>query len=61
MTGYQQSGTKNFRFADPIIHKDLFESAEKHSINIRNSVNNEKYKFLLKFFDRAEIINIDEI
>ena len=61
LTGYQQSGTKNFRFADPIIHKDLFESAEKYSINIRNSVNNEKYKFLLKFFDRAEIINIDEI
>ena len=29
LTGYQQSGIKNFRFADPIIHADLFKLAEK--------------------------------
>ena len=29
LTGYQQSGLKNFRFADPIIHDDLFKLAEK--------------------------------
>ena len=61
LTGYQQSGIKNFRFADPIIHKDLFETAENYSINICNLVNQENYKFLLKLFDRADIINLDEI
>ena len=30
LTGFQQSGTKTFRFADPLIHKDLFELAEKY-------------------------------
>ena len=30
LTGYQQSGDKNFKFADPIIHKDLFELAEEY-------------------------------
>ena len=24
LTGYQQSGLKNFRFADPVIHEDIF-------------------------------------
>ena len=28
--GFQQSGIKHFRFADPIIHEDLFELAEKY-------------------------------
>ena len=28
ITGYQQSGMKNFRFADPVIHEDLFKLAE---------------------------------
>ena len=28
--GYQQSGLKNFRFADPIIHEDLFLLAENY-------------------------------
>ena len=30
ITGYQQSGMKNFRFADPVIHEDLFKLAEKY-------------------------------
>ena len=61
LIGYQQSGIKNFRFADPVIHKDLFELAEHYVQNNQNQINHTKYAFLLKLFDRAEIINIEEI
>ena len=61
ITGYQQSGMKNFKFADPVIHRDLFELAEKYILNIRDKVNQKKYMFLLKLFDKAEIINFSEI
>ena len=59
MIGYQQSGIKNFRFADPINHDDLFKLAEKFVKSIISDINHEKYTFLLKLFDQAEIINID--
>ncbi len=55
--GYQQSGIKNFQFADPVVHQDLFLLAEKYIKNISINVNEEKYSFLLKLFDKAEIIN----
>ena len=61
ITGFQQSGIKNFRFADPVNHKDLFKLAENYVKKIQNYDNFEKYSFLLKLFDRAEIINIKEI
>ena len=61
LIGYQQSGEKNFRFADPVIHEDLFNLAEQFVQNNHENVNQNKYSFLLKLFDRAEIINIDEI
>jgi len=61
LIGYQQSGIKNFRFADPVIHEDLFKLAEKYVFNIRDNINQKKYSFLLKLFDRAEIINVSEI
>ena len=61
LIGYQQSGIKNFRFADPIIHEDLFKLAEEYIKNIQANVNQKKYSFLLKLFDQAEIINIKEI
>ena len=61
LIGYQQSGIKNFRFADPINHEDLFKLAEKYVKNISDEVNENKYSFLLKLFDKAEIININEI
>ena len=60
LIGYQQSGMKNFRFADPIFHQDLFNLAEKFVFNKRENVNQEKYNFLLKLFDKAEIINVEE-
>ncbi len=61
LIGYQQSGTKNFRFADPINHEDLFRLAENYIKNINNEVNHKKYNFLLKLFDKAEIINFNKV
>ncbi len=61
LTGYQQSGIKNFRFADPVIHEDLFRLADKYIKNIKDRINQNKYTFLLKLFDKAEIINIRDI
>ena len=61
LIGFQQSGVKNFRFADPVIHEDLFKLAEEYVKSLRGSINNKKYSFLLKLFDRAEIINTSEI
>ena len=61
LIGYQQSGIKNFRFSDPVIHEDLFKLAEKYVFNIRDEINKKKYSFLLKLFDKAEIINVSEV
>ena len=56
--GYQQSGIKNFKLADPIQHEDLFKIAEKNIIDIEKDENNfRRYNFLLKLFDKADIIN----
>ncbi len=61
LIGFQQSGLKNFRFADPIIHQDLFKLAENYITNNLSNINHKKYNFLLKLFDKAEIINVSEI
>ena len=61
LIGYQQSGIKNFRFADPVIHEDLFKLAERYVQNNQDKINQNKYSFLLKLFDNAEIINVEEI
>ena len=56
--GFQQSGIKNFKLADPIHHEDLFNLAEKNIKEIEVDENNfKKFDFLLKLFDRADIIN----
>ena len=60
LIGYQQSGIKNFRFADPVNHEDLFKLAEKYIQKIQINFNQKKYDFLLKLFDRAEIINVED-
>ena len=59
LTGYQQSGVKNFRFADPIHHEDLFKLAEKYVFDLSKDLNQDKFNFLLKLFDKADIININ--
>ena len=56
--GYQQSGVKDFKLADPVHHEDLFKIAEKDIKNIEeNEKNFQQYNFLLKLFDKADIIN----
>ena len=56
--GYQQSGIKNFKLADPIHHEDLFRIAEKNIKEIELNINNfKKYDFIMKLFDKAQIIN----
>ena len=59
LIGYQQSGIKNFKYADLIIHEDLFKLAERYVLEIKNEINLNKYNFLLKLFDKAEIINYE--
>ena len=56
--GFKQSGVKSFRLADPIHNHDLFILAEKEIKRIENEKENiQKYKPLIKLYDRADIIN----
>jgi len=55
LLGYQQSGIKNFRFADPIHHEDLFFLAEEE-IRKSNPKNIIDFKNLLKLYDKAEVV-----
>ena len=56
--GYQQSGIKDFRLADPVHHEDLFKIAEENIKKIElNKDNFKKFDFLIKLFDRADVIN----
>jgi RecG-like helicase len=58
LLGFQQSGQKTFRLADPIINEDLFNLAEREIKNIeKENLNLSKYNTLLKLYDRADIIN----
>ena len=61
IAGFQQSGLKNYRFADPFVHQDLFKLAENYILKISDTMDQKKYNFLLKLFDKAEIINGSEI
>tara|TARA_Y100000590_G_scaffold165535_1_gene189548 strand:- start:113 stop:2182 length:2070 start_codon:yes stop_codon:yes gene_type:complete len=55
--GFKQSGIKDFKIADPIQHEDLFKIAEKNIKEIEDSeVNFTRYNFLLKLFDKSDII-----
>ena len=57
MLGYQQSGIKNFKLADPVHHADLFKIAEEDIKSIENEKKDfKKYNFLLELFDKANII-----
>ncbi len=59
LIGFQQSGIKNFKFADPVIHDDLFKLSEIYISSVDKDINTNKYKFLLRLFDKAEITNIN--
>ena len=53
--GFQQSGIKSFKFADPIHHKSLFDLAEKNIKNL-DIKNIKKFENLLRLHDKAEVI-----
>ena len=56
--GFQQSGIKYFKLADPVHHEDLFKTAEKNLEKYEKKlINTKNYNFLLKLFDKAEVIN----
>ena len=56
--GFQQSGIKNFRLADPIHHEELFKLAENNIKDIdKQNISYDKFSFLLRLFDKAEVIN----
>ncbi len=57
LIGFQQSGIKYFKIADPMAHEDLFQAAE-NIIKEKKLNNNDinKYNFLLKFFDKTDVI-----
>ena len=58
LLGFQQSGIKNFKLADPIHHEDLFKIAEENIKEIElNEKNFKRYDFIIKLFDKAQIIN----
>jgi len=55
--GFRQSGIKDFKIADPVIHQKLFKIAEDDIKKIeKDEINFKKYNFLIKLFDKAEII-----
>jgi len=56
--GFKQSGIKNFKLADPIHNNDLFILADKEIKKIEESKQSlNKFKPLIKLYDRADIIN----
>ena len=56
--GFQQSGVKYFKLADPIQHADLFKIAETHIRYIeKKNINFSKFDFLIKLFDKAEVVS----
>ncbi len=61
LIGFQQSGDKYFKFVDPNKHNNLFEVAESYIKQINYQGGNIKnYEFLLKLYDKAEVLNFNE-
>ena len=56
--GFKQSGIKDFKLADPVLHSKLFLLAEKEINKIEQlDINFNRYMPLLKLYDLADIIN----
>jgi ATP-dependent DNA helicase RecG len=56
--GFKQSGEKLFKIADPVHHEKLFILAEKNISELNDEeLNNPKYNFLLKLFDKVDLTN----
>ena len=52
--GYQQSGEKFFKIADPVAHKDLFIYAESYMKKIENQ-SFDKFDFLIRLYERLRL------
>jgi len=62
IVGFKQSGIKLFKIADPIHHEELFRIAEQNINNLNNDeLNNSKYDFLLKLFDKVDLIDEERV
>jgi ATP-dependent DNA helicase RecG len=60
--GFKQSGAKLFKIADPVHHEDLFKIAEKNINELSDEeLNQTKYDFLLKLFDKVDLVNKEGI
>ena len=58
LLGFKQSGLQSFRLADPVLNEDLFLLAEKEVKKIEKEDQKlNKYRTLLKLYDRADILN----
>ena len=55
LLGYQQSGDKTFKFADPIHHGDLFVLAENEIKKIDFN-KTQRFKNLLRLYDKTELV-----
>jgi ATP-dependent DNA helicase RecG len=62
IVGFKQSGIKLFKIADPVQHENLFKIAELNfnKLNIKE-LNNPKYEFLLKLFDKVDLIDEERV
>ena len=59
--GFKQSGIKLFKIADPVHHEKLFKLAEKNINELSDEgLNNPKYNFLLKLFDKVNLTDEEE-
>ena len=57
LLGFKQSGLQSFRLADPVLNEELFLLAEKQiKIMETENKNLDKFKLLLKLYDRADIL-----
>jgi ATP-dependent DNA helicase RecG len=62
IAGFKQSGTKLFKIADPIHHEELFKLAEKNINGLSvDELNNSKYEFLLKLFDKVDLFDEERV
>tara|TARA_B110000971_G_scaffold26338_1_gene23741 strand:- start:670 stop:2745 length:2076 start_codon:yes stop_codon:yes gene_type:complete len=60
--GFKQSGIKLFKIADPVHHENLFKLAEINVNNLKNEeLNDSKYNFLLKLFDKVDLIDEEAV
>ncbi|MDC0426909.1 ATP-dependent DNA helicase RecG, partial [Pelagibacteraceae bacterium] len=62
IVGFKQSGLKLFKIADPVHHEDLFKLAEKnvHALST-DELNSSKYEFLLKLFDKVDLVDEESV